>query len=70
MATTRTAGIFLYADGKRMIDKEHRGARLHQELGQTRIDPNFCGPRGLINRYFAYRQLAVLAYFKLEHGLK
>jgi integrase len=33
MATTRTAGIFIYGNGKRMIDKEYRGARLFRRLG-------------------------------------
>ena len=28
MAITRTPGILMYGAGKRMIDKEHRGARL------------------------------------------
>lgn len=32
-ATTRTAGIFMSGDGKRMIDKEYRGARLFRRLG-------------------------------------
>jgi integrase len=33
MATTRTPGILVYGDGKRMIDKEHRGVRLFLRLG-------------------------------------
>jgi hypothetical protein len=33
MATTRTAGIFIYGNGKRMIDKEYRSARLFRCLG-------------------------------------
>ena len=35
MTTTRTAGILQYADGKRMIDKEYRGARLFRRLGHA-----------------------------------
>lgn len=34
MAVTRTPGILLYGDGKRMIDKEYRGTRLFRRLGQ------------------------------------
>jgi hypothetical protein len=35
MAITRTAGILTYGDGKRMIDKEHRGVRLFRRLGRV-----------------------------------
>lgn len=35
MATTRTAGILVYGDGKRMIDKQHRGACLFRRLGHV-----------------------------------
>ena len=34
MAITRTPGILMYEDGKRMIDKEHRGTRLCRRLGR------------------------------------
>jgi hypothetical protein len=35
MAITRTAGILVYEDGRRMIDKEHRGVRLFRRLGRV-----------------------------------
>ncbi len=34
MPVTRTPGILVFADGRRLIDKEHRGTRLFRRLGR------------------------------------
>ena len=35
MARTRTAGIRIDSDGRRIIDKEHRGVGIYLRLGQS-----------------------------------
>jgi hypothetical protein len=42
MARTRTAGIRIDSDGRRIIDKEHRGVGIYLRLGPiSRVAANF-----------------------------